>query len=70
MLLDLLRFHLFFWRYEIEDNICLDTADLIVRFTFDDVDCVVLSAILDINRVTFVKNGIIRKLFFQSMIEA
>lgn len=51
---------------EVELNIGLNAANLIIRLGFDDVDGVVAATILDINRVTLVKHGVMRQFLLEN----
>ena len=66
LLLNLRRLDIVLGRIKIDLNVRLDATDLIVRLRVHDVDRVVPASILNVNRVTFVKDRVMGQLLLQA----
>ena len=53
--------------FEIDFNVRLDTADLIIWFGLNDVNCIVATTILNVNRVALVKDRVMSQLLLQAI---
>ena len=67
LLLNLGWFNVVLWSFEIDFNVRLDAADLIIWLGLNDVDCVVATTILNVNRVTLVKDRVMSQLLLQAI---
>ena len=67
LLLNLGWFTVVLWSFEIDFNVRLDAADLIIWLGLNDVDCVVATTILNVNRVTLVKDRVMSQLLLQAI---
>ena len=56
LLLNLRRLNVVLWSLEVHLDVRLHAADLVIRARFNDVDGVVATSILNVNRVAFVKD--------------
>ena len=66
LLLNLWRLDIVLGCIEIDLNVRLNATDLIVRLRVHDVDRVVTASILNVNRVTFVKDRVMCQLLLQA----
>ena len=66
LLLELRRLNVVFGSLEIKFDVSLNAANLIFRFTFDNINGVVTATILDVDRVTLVKHGIVSEFLLEN----
>ena len=66
LFLNLWRLDIVLGCIKIDLNVRLDTTDLIVSLRVHDVDRVVTASILNVNRVTFVKDRVMSQLLLQA----
>ena len=66
LLLHLGRLDVVFGRGEVEFDVGLDAADLVVRLRLQDVDRVLAPCILNVDRVSFVEDGVVSQLLLET----
>lgn len=66
LLLHLGRLDVVFGRGEVEFDVGLDAADLVVRLRLQDVDRVLAPCILNVDRVSFVEDGVVSQLLLEN----
>ena len=58
-------FNIIFGSFEVKLDVCLNTADLIIRSALLDFNGIVTTTILDVNCVPFKEHGVVSQLLFE-----